>query len=75
MLTILYFDVSVTCVRDAVLTITVQQKHKIYNIAVSVLLDLFTIGSRISQDISIKADQLDSLKKFCILSENVIFHE
>ena len=22
-----------------------------------------------------KADQLDSLKKFCILSENVIFHE
>ena len=23
----------------------------------------------------IKADQLDSLKKFCILSENVIFHE
>ena len=23
----------------------------------------------------LKADQLDSLKKFCILSENVIFHE
>ena len=23
----------------------------------------------------VKADQLDSLKKFCILSENVIFHE
>ena len=22
-----------------------------------------------------KADQLDSFKKFCILSENVIFHE
>ena len=24
---------------------------------------------------NIKADQLDSIKKFCILSENVIFHE
>ena len=24
---------------------------------------------------SLKADQLDSLKKLCILSENVIFHE
>ena len=23
----------------------------------------------------VKADQLDSLKKICILSENVIFHE
>ena len=23
----------------------------------------------------VKADELDSLKKFCILSENVIFHE
>ena len=25
--------------------------------------------------IKLKADQLDSLKKICILSENVIFHE
>ena len=25
--------------------------------------------------VPLKADQLDSLKKFCILSENVIFHE
>ena len=25
--------------------------------------------------VNVKADQLDSLKKFCILSENVIFHE
>ena len=25
--------------------------------------------------LSFKADQLDSLNKFCILSENVIFHE
>ena len=26
-------------------------------------------------NIEVKADQLDSLKKFCILSENVIFHQ
>ena len=34
-------------------------------------------GSQIWQVNSqhIKADQLDSLKKFCILSENVIFHD
>ena len=46
-----------------------------------ILVDLFTCRSNYLTVIffvnmlTLKADELDSLNKFCILSENIIFHE